>query len=112
MNPLMQAPYEMAPEAMSIKVVLHGTEVVTVAKKNYEKYRDAVDRMRYYAALGIEFKVCALAAQDYAYRLEDFQDFVQLVPSAMTELVHWQQEGYALLAPHIMDKRYSIEQIR
>ncbi len=112
MNPLMQAPYDMAPELMSIKVVIHGTEIVTVAKKNYERYRDAVDRMRYYASLGVEFKVCGLAAEDYGYRLEDFQDFVEVVPSAITELAYWEQQGYALIAPHIMDRRDSIEQIR
>jgi uncharacterized protein len=112
MNPLMEAPYDMAPEMMSIKVVIHGTEIVTVAKKNYQRYRDAVDRMRYYASLGVEFKVCALAAQDYGYRVEDFQDFVDVVPSAMTELVYWQRQGYAILAPQILDKRYTIEQIR
>src|SRR5512143_1077592 len=50
-NPLTEAPYDMAPELMSIKAVIHGTEIVTLAKKNYDKYRDAVERMRYYAGL-------------------------------------------------------------
>ena len=36
MNPLMDAPYNYAPEFMDIKVVIHGTEIVTVAKKNYK----------------------------------------------------------------------------
>ena len=61
-NPLMDEPYGMAPEFLDIKVVIHGTEIVTVARKNYDKYRDAVERMRYYASLGVEFKVCGLAA--------------------------------------------------
>jgi intracellular sulfur oxidation DsrE/DsrF family protein len=112
MNPLTKAPYDMAPEFMSIKVVIHGTEIVTVAKKNYERYREAVERMRYYADLGVEFKVCGLAAEDYGYRPQDFQDFIQLVPSAITELAHWQQQGYALLAPNIMDKKFAVEEIR
>lgn len=112
MNPLTKAPYDMAPEFMNIKVVIHGTEIVTIAKKNYERYREAVERMRYYAGLGVEFKVCALAAEDYGYRPQDLQDFVQLVPSAITELAHWQQQGYALLAPNIMDKKFTLEEIR
>lgn len=112
MNPLMDAPYEMAPEFMDIKVLIHGTEIVTLAKKNYSKYKDAVDRMRYYESLGVEFRVCGLAAADYGYRLSDFQDFVRLAPSAMTELAHWQLQGYALITPKIMEKKLSIEEIR
>jgi intracellular sulfur oxidation DsrE/DsrF family protein len=112
LNPLMEEPYGYAPEFMDVKVVLHGTEIVTVAKHNYEKYKDIVERMRYYAALGVEFKVCGLAAQDYGYRRQDFQDFVQIVPSAINELAHWQLEGYALIKPEVMDKKYSIEEIR
>lgn len=111
-NPLIDAPYEIAPELLDLKVLIHGTEIVTVAKKNYAKYRDAVERMKYYASLGVEFRVCGLAAQDYNYRLEDFQDFVKLTPSAITELAHWQQQGYAVVRPIIMEKKFSIEDIR
>ena len=54
-NPLMDEPYGMAPELLDIKVIIHGTEIVTVARKNFEKYREAVERMRYYASLGVDF---------------------------------------------------------
>jgi hypothetical protein len=111
-NPLMDAPYGIAPEFMDIKVVIHGTEIVTVARKNYEKYQDAVERMRYYASLGVEFKVCGLAAHDYGYATDDFYEFIDVVPSAITELTHWQLQGYALLTPQVMEKHYSIEEIR
>jgi hypothetical protein len=112
MNPLLDDPYGMAPEFMDIKVVIHGTEIVTVARKNYEKYKDAVGRMRYYASLGVEFKVCGLAAHDYGYNTDDFQAFIDVVPSAINELAHWQLEGYALITPQVMEKKYSIEEIR
>jgi len=108
--PLSEAPYSYDPE--TIKVVIHGMELVTLAKKNEAKYREVVDRMRYYADLGVEFKVCMLAMGDYGYGLKDMQDFVQAVPSAPAELVHWQNQGYALMTPQIMDKRLSIEAIR
>lgn len=108
--PLSVPPYEY--DAETIKVVIHGTELVTVAKKNEAKYKDMVDRMRYYADLGIEFKVCGLAMHDYGYTLKDMQDFVQVVPSAPVELVYWQNRGYAVVVPQIMDKKFSIEQIR
>jgi intracellular sulfur oxidation DsrE/DsrF family protein len=111
-DPLMAHPYNYAPEDLNIKVIIHGTELVTLAKHNYERYRDAVDRMRYYAQLGVEFKVCYYAAQDYGYQLKDLQDFVQVVPSGIAELAHWQKAGYVMIAPHIQDKRYSIEEIR
>ncbi|MCG8028827.1 MAG: DsrE family protein [Candidatus Thiodiazotropha taylori] len=112
MNPLTESPYDMAPEMMDIKVVIHGTEIVTLVKKNYDKYKDAVERMRYYAALGVEFKVCNLAANDYEYELNDFHEFVELVPSAFIELVHWQQHGYALIIPQVHIRRRSLEEIR
>jgi len=112
MNPLMEEPYNLAPEFMDIKVVIHGTEIVTVARKNYEKYKDAVERMRYYASLGVEFKVCGIAAHDYGYTVADFQEFIEVVPSAINELAHWQLEGYALITPAVMEKKFTIEEIR
>jgi len=111
-NPLMESPYEIAPEALDLKVIIHGTEIVTLARSNYPKYRDAVERMRYYAELGVEFRVCGLAAEDYGYRREDFHDFVRVAPSAITELAHWQLQGYALITPAVLDKQFSIEEIR
>lgn len=112
MNPLTESPYEMAPEFMNIVVVIHGTELVTVAQKNYAKYKEAVDRMRYYAQLGVSFRVCNLAAHDFGYQVEDFHDFIEVVPSAITELAHWQQQGYGLITPQVREKKFSIEELR
>jgi intracellular sulfur oxidation DsrE/DsrF family protein len=112
LNPLMEEPYGMAPEFLDLKVIIHGTEIVTVARRNYEKYRDAVERMRYYASLGVEFRVCGLAAQDYDYDVSEFYDFVKVVPSAITDLAHWQLQGHALITPQVLEKKYAIEEIR
>lgn len=112
MNPLMDSPYDFAPEDLHIIVLIHGTEIVSVAKKNYVKYKDAVERMRYYAELGVEFRVCGLAAEDYGYSIDEFQDFITLAPSAMTEIAHWQMQGYGMVTPRIMEKTLSIEEIR
>ena len=112
MNPLMAEPYNLAPELMGIVVVVHGTEIVTLAKHNYEKYRDSVERMRYYASLGVQFKVCGLAAQDFDYKTDTFYEFVEVVPSAMTELAHWQQQGYGLVIPQVREKIFTTEEIR
>jgi len=112
MNPLLAEPYGYAPEALDIKVVLHGQELVTLARRNYARYREAVERMRYYAELGVEFRVCGLSLGDFGYRPEDLHDFVLVVPSAITELAHWQLQGYALIRPRILEKRYATEEIR
>ncbi len=112
MMPLLEAPYDYSPDFLSLKVVIHGTELVSLAKKNYNKYRDAVERMRYYAELGVEFKVCNLAVTDYGYLPKDFYNFVQIVPSAITEIAHWQLKGYALITPQVLDKKFNIEEIR
>ena len=112
MNPLQDTPYNYAPEELNIKIVVHGTEIVTLAKHNEKKYQEIVERMRYYADLGVEFKVCGQAAEDFGYSVKDFQDFVQVVPNAITELAHWQQEGYALIKPEIFVKQTPVESIR
>ncbi|MDE2618346.1 MAG: DsrE family protein [Burkholderiales bacterium] len=111
-NPLTEAPYSMFPEDMSIIVLLHGTEIVTLAKKNQERYQEVLQRMRYYADMGVKFKVCGLALQDYGYTAAEMQDFVEVAPSAITELMHWQNRGYALIPAIVLDKKFSIEQIR
>ena len=112
MNPLIEEPYNLAPEFFDIVVVIHGTEIVTLAKHNYGKYRDSVQRMRYYASLGVRFKVCGLAANDYDYDTDTFYDFVEVVPSAMAEIADLQQRGYGLVVPQIHDKRFSTHEIR
>lgn len=111
-NPLLEAPYDYSPEDHNIVVVIHGTEIVTVAEKNEAKYQEAVDRMRYYADLGVAFKVCGQAAEDFGYTVKDFQDFIEVVPNAMTELAHWQQQGYALIVPKVLEKTIDTDAIR
>ena len=112
MNPLTEAPYSFFNEDISVIVVLHGTELVTVARKNGAKYEEIVQRMRYYTEQGVKFKVCGLALQDYGYTPADMQPFVEITPSAITELVHWQNQGYGLITPLITEKKLSIEDIR
>lgn len=111
-DPLMAEPYNLSPDDMDIKVILHGTEVVALAKHNYPLYKKAVERMRYYAQLGVEFRLCSIAARDYDYVLADLQDFVQMIPSGIAELAHWQKKGYVLIAPRIQEKRFAIAEIR
>ena len=111
-NTLMAEPYNMAPEFMDIKVIIRGAEIVTMAKKNYAQYRELVERVKYYQALGVEFRACLLAARDYGYNPEDLQDFLILTPSALNDVVHWQLEGYAVITPNVQERVISIDEIR
>jgi len=105
-------PYDMPPDDLKTVVVMHGSEITALVKKNYEKYGDAVERMRYYSELGVEFKVCRLSAEAYGYSAADFPDFIDLVPSAVTELIHWQQQGYVLIIPRVMERTFSLDELR
>lgn len=109
---LNEEPYGIPSDSLDVKVVLHGAEIVTLARKNYEKYKTVVERMRYYAELGVEFKVCANSAHDYGYNPEDFQDFVQIVPNAITEIIHWQMQGYGLVIPQVLEKHHTVEELQ
>lgn len=111
-NPLTEAPYSMFAEDMSIIVLMHGTEIVTLARKNEERYQEVVQRMRYYASMGVKFKVCGLALKEYDYQPADLYDFVEVTPSAITELMHWQNQGYAIIPATVLDKKFSVDQIR
>lgn len=105
-------PYNQAPEFMNIIIMSHGTDIVTLAKKNYNKYQNIVERLRYYSYLGVKIKVCGISAEAYQYSIHDFYDFVEVVPSAFTDIVHWQQQGYHVIRPVIYDKNFKIEDIR
>lgn len=111
---LSNEPYNFIPgEDIDIVVIIHGTEIVTLVKKNKEKYKDIWERIEGMSMYGVKFKVCKMAAEQlYGYTEKDFPEFVELVPSAIVELLHWQQKGYALLIPQIKEMKWSREQIR
>lgn len=111
-NTLAEEPYGYPPEFLKIKILIHGTEIVTMAKKNFSRYKEAVQRLQYYAELGIEIKVCRQSANIYGYNAKDLYDFVELVPSAITEIVHWQSKGYGIITPKVWEKTQSIEELR
>lgn len=112
LNTLIDQPYNLAPEFLDIKVIMHGAEIVALTRQQGEKYRAARERIGYYASLGVDFRICEQYAQHLHYRPEDFPAFVTLVPSGPNELVHWQNQGYALLIPQVQDKLLSDEQLR
>ena len=103
---LTSPPYDFSPEDIEIVVVSHGRELPVFAKANREKYQSMVDRIESLAQYGVKFKVCAIAAQQfYGMSEKDFYPFVELVPSAITEILYWQQKGYGFLIPMVLESR-------
>ena len=111
-TPLSEQPYNHSIEDHKIIIVVHGRELVTLAKKNYKKYRTTVDRLRYYVNRGVQVRVCAIAMADFGYKVDDFYSFVKVVPSAIVELSHWQSKGYSLITPRILSKQQTNREIR
>ena len=111
---LTKEPYSFVPgEDIDIVVVIHGTEITTLVKDNRDRFKSVWDRIEGMSMYGVKFKVCSMAAEQiYGYKKEDFPSFVELVPSAITELLHWQHKGYALLIPRIYERRRAVEEIR
>jgi hypothetical protein len=81
MNTLQEAPYNDSPEDLMIVIVIRGTKIVTVAKKNEAKYQEVIDRVRYYADPGVSFKVRGQASHGLGYAVQDFQDFTKSCPT-------------------------------
>ncbi len=103
---LTNPPYNFSLEDIDIVVVSHGRELPVFAVKNREKYKDVVERIESLSMYGVKFKVCKMAAEQlYGLSEKDFYPFVELVPSAITEIAHWQQLGYGLVIPQVFEVR-------
>ncbi|HAV40392.1 MAG TPA: hypothetical protein DCX31_04900 [Aquificaceae bacterium] len=101
---LTNPPYNFSPEDIDIVVVSHGRELPVFAMKNKDQYTDIVERMENLSMYGVKFKVCKMAAEQiYGLSEKDFYPFVELVPSAITEIIHWQLQGYALMIPQVFE---------
>jgi intracellular sulfur oxidation DsrE/DsrF family protein len=100
-NALLTATSEFGPHEIDpIKVVIisHGPELVVFARKNYEKYKDIVDRAAGLAKQGVKFEICRNAATFLGFNAEAFHGFVTLAPPAPYALAYWQAKGYTLNA--------------
>ncbi|WP_448587614.1 DsrE family protein [Thermocrinis sp.] len=103
---LTNPPYNFGLEDIDIVVVSHGREIPVFAKENQGKYSDVVERLESLSFYGVKFKLCRMAlVQLYGYSEKDIYPFVETVPSAITEIAHWQHMGYALLIPMVFEIR-------
>lgn len=101
LNALLRATSDFGPREIDpIKVVIvsHGPEVVVFDKKNYEKYKEIVDRAASLASQGIKFEVCRNAAAAQGIAPEDLHGFITVVPAGPYALAYWQSKGYTLNA--------------
>jgi len=100
-NALLRATHEFGPrdvEPLKVVIVSHGPEVVVFARKNYEKYKDIVDRAASFAKQGVRFEVCRNASAAEGFAPEDLHGFVTVVPAGPHALAYWQAKGYSLNA--------------
>ena len=87
-------------------VVSHGRELPVFVKENRSKYEDTVERLESFSQYGVKFKLCKMAlTQLYGYSEKDVYPFVEVVPSAITEVAHWQHMGHALVIPMVFELR-------
>jgi intracellular sulfur oxidation DsrE/DsrF family protein len=85
-------------DAHKVVIVSHGPEVVVFARKNYEKYKEIVDRAASLTKQGVRIEICGLAARFQGFAPEDLHGFVNVVPAAPYALAYWQAKGYTLNA--------------
>lgn len=91
--------YGADPFEASIVVVLHGNEIPFFAIKNYDKYKELMDRAQSLTENGpIEFRMCRVAAKGHGFEPSGINGFVKMVPMADAEIIRLQnQEGYAYM---------------
>lgn len=78
MNSPTETPYSLFNDDMS----------VSIANKNQDTDEAVVQRMRHRTDQGVRFKFCGLVLQNFGATPADMQPFLEVTPSAMTELMH------------------------
>ena|SRR5882724_416373 len=98
---LLRATAEFGPreiEPIKVVIVSHGPEIVVFDKKNYAKYKEIVDRAASFAAQGVKFEVCRIAAAAQGIAPENLHGFITVVPAGTYALAYHQAKGYSLIA--------------
>lgn len=81
-----------------IALVLHGPEVGFFTKKNYQAYKDIVDRARKLDKDKIiDIKVCRARMQSMNIKDGDIPSFIEIVPYGPTEIERLLKRGYLKL---------------
>lgn len=87
------------PFDSSIVLVLHGPEIQYFARKNYEQYKDLVQRAQSLTVGDvIKIKMCKIAAAGQGFKPDDIHGFIEMVPMGDAEIIRLQnEEGHAYM---------------
>ena len=81
------------PFDSSIVLVLHGSEINFFAIKNFEKYKELMQRAQSLVEGEVlKIRMCRIAAQGHGYEAEDIQGFVEMIPMGDAEIIRLQNE--------------------
>jgi intracellular sulfur oxidation DsrE/DsrF family protein len=85
-------------EAPIISLVLHGPEVEFFALKNYQRYRDIVDRAAKLAALGaVDISICQTQMRQLNLGKDEVPAFLRQVPYGPDEVNLLREQGYVAM---------------
>jgi hypothetical protein len=88
----------------SLAIVSHGPEALIFSKKNYEKYKNVVDRLNSMTkSYNLKIYVCRNTIRALGLKEEDLQPFITIVPAGVVELAKLQEEGYRLIPTVVHD---------
>ncbi|WP_299226315.1 DsrE family protein [Sulfurihydrogenibium sp.] len=88
----------------SLAIVSHGPEALIFSKKNYEKYKNVVDRLNSMTkSYNLKIYVCRNTIIALGLKEEDLQPFIAIVPAGVVQLAKLQEEGYRLIPTVVHD---------
>ena len=81
------------PFDSSIILVLHGDEIDFFATKNYQQYKELMQRSQSLVDSEVlQIRMCRIAAQGHGYEPRDIHGFVNMVPMGDAEIIRLQNE--------------------
>lgn len=81
------------PFDSSIILVLHGDEIDFFAIKNYQQYKELMQRAQSLVDSEVlQIRMCRIAAQGHGYEPGDIHGFVNMVPMGDAEIIRLQNE--------------------
>ena len=81
------------PFDSSIILVLHGDEIDFFAIKNYQQYKELMQRAQSLVDSEVlQIRMCRIAAQGHGYEPRDIHGFVNMVPMGDAEIIRLQNE--------------------
>jgi len=84
-------------EGTHLVVVSHGNGLHAFARENRDLFPDAYEKIKKLTDQGVSFYVCRNAARGRGYDTDDFYDLITVIPAGVTEIVKWQNQGYAYM---------------